>query len=128
MCRFARVCCTIMRSQHIVSTSEDLGDVVDGVDLVVVLGELDMADLYDRSDLNRLVIGGQTEAKDGLAGWTSTPVDPEPYRAFHQILRWVRSDEYPFEWLSRHENTPLKAWLDSYTQARIESSRSCDES
>jgi hypothetical protein len=131
MCRFARVCCAIMRSQHIVSTAEQLEDVVVDADLVVVLGESDLSDLSDLSDeseMRTLLIGCQSDGKEHLEGWTSNLVDPEPYKAFHQILRWVRSDEYPFEWLSIHENTPLKTWLDCFTAERIESTSTSDGS
>jgi len=129
MCRFARVCCAIMRSQHIVSTAENLKDVLDGVDLVVVLGDRDLSDLSDLSDrsgLRVLLVGSQFVDKEHLDGWTSVPVDSEPYKAFHQVLRWVRSDEYPFEWLSKHEDTPFKTWLDRFTAERIESTNSSD--
>lgn len=121
MCRFARVCCTIMRSQHVVSTAEKLEDVLDEADLCMVLGESDLSELSDRSELRMLLIGRQSDGKEHLKGWTSAQVDREPYKAFHQILRWVRSDEYPFDWLSQHADTPLKYWLDRFTAEMIES-------
>lgn len=30
----------------------------------------------------------------------------------HQVLRWVRGEEYLHELLAEHERSPLKAWLD----------------
>ncbi len=109
-----------MRSQHIVSTAENLEDVLDGVDLCVVLGDLAVS---DKSVVRTLLIES-TQEGERLDGWTSIPVDPEPYRAFHQVLRWVRSDEYPFDWLTKHEDTALKHWLDRFTAEKIESTNS----
>jgi len=122
MCRFARLCCTTMRSQHVVSTADNLKDVLEGVDLVLILGRLPMSDEALLSGLRVLRVGS-SEQGEQLEDWVSTPVAPETYQAFHQVLRWIRSDEHPFEWLARHQDTPLKAWLDRFTEERIESER-----
>ena len=31
----------------------------------------------------------------------------------HQILRWIRSDDYPFAILDANEHSPLKSWLEN---------------
>jgi hypothetical protein len=36
----------------------------------------------------------------------------------HQVLRWIKGDEYVFELLKTYERSPLKAWLDDATSAR----------
>lgn len=40
----------------------------------------------------------------------------------HQILRWVRLDEHPFELLRLHAKTPMQEWIDSVV-ARVARSR-----
>ncbi len=37
----------------------------------------------------------------------------------HQVLRWIRGEEYLYEILREHERSPLKAWLDDPTTATI---------
>lgn len=124
MCRFARVCCSIMRSQHLVTTADELVDVLDGADLCMVLGEPALPDLsafFGERSPRILFLGPAPEGAEGLEAWSSQLLAPEPYQAFHQLLRWIRSDEYPMEWLSRHEDTPLKTWLDRFTEERMAS-------
>lgn len=37
----------------------------------------------------------------------------------HQVLRWIRGDEYPFDLIERHGRSPLKAWLDDRSCAQL---------
>jgi len=37
----------------------------------------------------------------------------------HQVLRWIRGEEYLFELLDHFDRSPLKAWLDDATTAVV---------
>lgn len=60
----------------------------------------------------------ETETRNALpmchsiSGWPSPVPAGELYKIPHQVLRWVRGEEFLGEWLAAHERTPLRAWLD----------------
>jgi hypothetical protein len=35
----------------------------------------------------------------------------------HQILRWIRAEDYPYEFLQQHAQSGIKAWLDDVNAA-----------
>jgi hypothetical protein len=37
----------------------------------------------------------------------------------HQVLRWIRGDEYMFEVFNQYDRSPLKTWLDDVTSATV---------
>ena len=47
-----------------------------------------------------------------LAEWPPPLADEERYKVPHQVLRWVRGEEFVTDWLAEHERTPLRGWLD----------------
>jgi hypothetical protein len=49
---------------------------------------------------------------DSIDQWPPVTPFKDRYKVPHQVLRWVRSEEHPGEWLIAHEHTPLRAWLD----------------
>lgn len=144
--RFARVCCTVMRSQHLVTATQDLEEALEGAIAAIDIIDERCADkfvpegtqeplavmlsiLSSRSDSSELKIVSLVPRSDGnaqLEGWQSHSLGFEPYQAFMQLLRWIKSDEYPFEWLEKHEQTPLKGWLDQLTDSLIDEASAND--
>ena len=51
-------------------------------------------------------------ACDSIVDWPPEIKPDERYKVPHQVLRWVRGEEYVNEWLAAHERTPLRTWLD----------------
>ncbi|MFQ3586579.1 MAG: hypothetical protein SNJ74_02015 [Fimbriimonadaceae bacterium] len=51
--------------------------------------------------------------------WPPEPSPEERAGLPHQVLRWIRGDEYPHELMRRHERSPLKAWLDDRSGALL---------
>lgn len=51
--------------------------------------------------------------------WPSDLDEDETRSLPHQVLRWIRGEEYLFDVYKRHERSPLKAWLDDPTTATI---------
>lgn len=45
-------------------------------------------------------------------GWPPELTEAEEVVLPHQILRWIRSDEYPYQILDANEHAPLRAWLE----------------
>lgn len=45
-------------------------------------------------------------------GWPPELSEMEEGVLPHQILRWIRSDEYPYQILDANEHAPLRAWLE----------------
>jgi hypothetical protein len=45
--------------------------------------------------------------------WPPELTDPERAAIPHQILRYLRGDEYPYPWFQEYGQTPLKTWLDN---------------
>lgn len=51
-----------------------------------------------------------------------TELDAESRRALpHQLLRWIRGEEYLFEFFAEHESSRLRDWLDDPVSARLSS-------
>ncbi len=46
------------------------------------------------------------------AQWPSEPSRAERFSLPHQVLRWIRGEEYTHELLKENERSPLKRWLD----------------
>ncbi|MCW5942282.1 MAG: hypothetical protein KIS66_08615 [Fimbriimonadaceae bacterium] len=48
------------------------------------------------------------------------PIGPDQLRAMpHQILRWLRTDEYVQPFLRQHAGSPLKRWIDDPSSADL---------
>jgi hypothetical protein len=149
--RFAKVCCTITRSQHLVCATADLDEALEAVDLLIVqVGEncarkflktrtdllggfpLELEErervltvaikamvpesLIAKGSVLSLVRESAPDAlpmSDTIVGWPPEIEWEVRYKVAHQVLRWVRGDEHPGEWLSAFDRTPLREWLDS---------------
>lgn len=54
-----------------------------------------------------------------VTSWPTVPEGAE-HRLFpHQVLRWIREDEHPFEILAANEKTSLSDWLDGHLDDRV---------
>lgn len=51
--------------------------------------------------------------------WPDEPSVEEIRGIPHQVLRWLRGEEYLHEEFRRHASSPLKAWLDDVSTATI---------
>jgi hypothetical protein len=58
-------------------------------------------------------------ASSYVTSWPTVPEGTE-HRLFpHQVLRWIREDEHPFEILAANEKTSLSDWLDGHLDDRV---------
>ncbi len=49
--------------------------------------------------------------------WPEEPSDEERSSLPHQVLRWIKADDYMHDFVARFERSPLKAWLDDVRAA-----------
>jgi len=58
------------------------------------------------------------------ANWLTEPTLDERRSTPHQVLRWIRGEDYTHELFREHERSPLKLWLDDVNALeRIEAAR-----
>lgn len=51
--------------------------------------------------------------------WPPEPSPEERAALPHQVLRWIKGDEYPHDLMRFYERSPLKAWLDDRSGALL---------
>jgi hypothetical protein len=143
MCRFARTCCAVTKSLHVITATSDLDEALERIDLAINIVD-------DNCALKHCVATGQEtpsleaidETRKHLAALpeidesrvisiqTHSPKvfrneaiyqsnAKEPFELALQVLRWSKGEEYPFEFLKAHDNTPFKGWLDRVTSEMI---------
>ena len=135
--RLARVCFAAASSTHVLKALEDPEEACEaGFAAIVTLDEHGatrylrlagpaagerMADALRHitdslpEEASVLDVVGVVEHRpaERVLAWPE-PLHPMALRMFpHQILRWIRGDEYVVDLLSTHEASPIKAWLDS---------------
>lgn len=135
--RLARVCFAVARSTHELKALEDPVEACDDATGAIVTLDAHGAARYRRiagpgagegvADALRHVaealpagaaVLDLVEAAEHLLAerppnWP-IPLHPMALRVFpHQVLRWIRGDEYVTELLATHEGGPIKGWLDS---------------
>lgn len=136
---FARFATSLFRfnsAPHTVMATLDVEEALSGADFVILqVGENCARRFLKRSPgqnvqeaLSRisLLIPGSSEVLSlqkvdiqvPLEGYRSLPCEPEPDLSkrgvlAHQILRWIRGEEYPHEFLRENERSPIRAWLDN---------------
>lgn len=142
--RFARLCFTVARSAHTLETFGDPKEALEGCDRVLVAVDENGARKYlkgtpeaqmpDRVEVcvDRLLqhvpesvpvldlVGAVSPMRNQTfrpEGWPAPPDDQQLQTRPHQVLRWIRGEEYVNDLLARHEQSPLKAWLDQLEQA-----------
>jgi hypothetical protein len=50
--------------------------------------------------------------------WLGEPTASDRAALPHQVLRWIRGEDYTHELLREHERSPLKSWLDDVSTAQ----------
>lgn len=135
--RLARVCFTVARSTHQLQALEDLQEACEDCVGAVLLLDDHGASRYRRlagpaagEGLREAVghtltalareavvmdLAGATDeaSADRPRDWPQ-PLHPMALRVLpHQVLRWIRGDEYVTELLATHEESPLKEWLNA---------------
>lgn len=53
------------------------------------------------------------------ASWPPEPSEAECKELPHQLLRWIKGEEYAHQFLKENERSPLKAWLDDVDSVRL---------
>ncbi len=139
--RLGRALFTFAEAPHECEFIETAEEALDGADFVVVSfgenaarkwmnrkhGDRESALREAATRLSGLLPGVPTldlgypptlEGAETLAGWPG-PIEPlaETLRP-HQVLRWIRGDEYPHDLLEAYDQSPLKAWLDALWAVR----------
>jgi hypothetical protein len=51
--------------------------------------------------------------------WPAVPSEAECKALPHQIMRWIRTEDYLHEFLAQHERSPFKAWLEDVRTATL---------
>ncbi|MCO5295909.1 MAG: hypothetical protein M9921_03545 [Fimbriimonadaceae bacterium] len=144
--RFARLCFTVARSAHELETVTEPEEALEAADRVLVAVDENCAQKFlkgraegrapDRVEIavERLLqnvpdtvpvfdlVGAVSPLRARTSRTDRWPYMPEGLALQtrpHQILRWIRGEEYVNELLARNEQSPLKAWLDQLEQSEI---------
>ena len=146
---FARVTFSTNKTPHGVSASANAADVLEGASKVVLqvdancslkearlAGAKPPADVTERVSrtLERLLPDVHPEAQVisllpakvrvpldyyYRLDWPAEPNEEEIRALPHQVMRWVRGEEYVFGVLKEFERSPFKKWLDDVNSATI---------
>lgn len=144
--RFARLCFTVARSAHELETLSDPREALPKSDRVLVAIDENAAKRYFKGreeakapdsveiavqELLETVpasvpildlVGAVSPLRPNTLRTDRWPAHLDAYRSEtqpHQVLRWIRGEEYVNELLAQHEQTPLKAWLDQLEQSEL---------
>lgn len=141
--RFADMVFRVEKTGHRLVLCDHLGDALAGSDRVVLSPEANFARILARlsdpeqawevaiasvaraippggSCLSLLGEGVRVPLRDYYR--LEWPPDPGPARLRampHQILRWLRTDEYVQPYLREHTGSPLKRWIDDPSSAEL---------
>lgn len=121
--RFAKVAFSFNKTPHDLALAAELEDALDEPwRTIVCVGDESADDMLQRAGRGADVCAiGRHAGGRGVACLDAPPpLDDEERRALpHQIMRWVRGEEYLYEFFREHENSPLKRWLDGTTLAEL---------
>jgi len=142
--RFARLCFTVARSAHELSTVATPEEALEECGRVLIAVDENCASRYfkgrpEAREPDRVeraiecfllqvpegtpildLTGAVSPLRRGVrrsAPWPEQEDERELTARPHQVLRWIHGEEYVNDLLAQHEHTPLKAWLDELEQA-----------
>lgn len=126
--RFAQVAFQFNRTPHDLMVTTDLAEAIASVWRLVVCLPIpyeqeieDLASEFQTVCVIRPVGTNYGDLMTNAAIVAEVPrLDREERRAMpHQILRWVRGEDYLHEFFREHEASPIKSWLDSTALAEL---------
>jgi hypothetical protein len=146
---FARLAFSQNKTPHEVSASVDYSQVLDGASRVILQLDSNCAQKEARAGKHRVSadpakrVSATLErlkpliANDAVVvsllppevaislgyyyrlDWPCQLDEDETRSLPHQVLRWIRGEEYLFDIFKKHDRSPLKAWLDDPITATI---------
>lgn len=146
--RFANTAFSANKAGHLLLAFEDPDEAVEGASQVIVaidrngaakslgVSPSKVTDKHVSKAIDRLIAAVPDNAKILAIVPRSVPVpkridrrveppaelDAEAKRSLpHQLLRWIRGEEYLFEFFAEHEESRLRDWLDDPVSARLSS-------
>lgn len=117
--RFARYLFKLNKTPHLLMSTEDAKEALYGTDRVVIALDANCAEHYlgpearveDAMNALRPSIPDGAPVLDLWRADIPEPSEDEERALPHQMLRYLRGDEYAYEFLNLQATSPVKLWL-----------------
>lgn len=132
--RLARTCCDAMRSTHALFEAASGAEALAGASHAILIaapqvgyGRCDFDQKFEgsvltlqskRAPVNRAFFSTRWPTASDMLGWKPQVVPHDAWTA-HQVLRWVRADEWVQPLLDAASESPVRAWLNGDLDPRL---------